>query len=120
MSSVNKSGSELTPDHIVVVKKDDVREYDANGNPAVFADKGTPFFNEADFNSGSDAYQSTKQKIADLEQKLQHAESAVSIAENLRTLKEKKEYADSLLRLLQVLCCAMTTTIPISSNIDSI
>ncbi|MBR1913953.1 MAG: hypothetical protein IJ827_03895, partial [Lachnospiraceae bacterium] len=95
-SSIYKSDSTLIPDHIVVVKKNAITVYKEDGTPKAFSDKGTAFFDEADFMAGTDAYQSAKSRVADLEQAVSNAQSAVSIAENIQSLKEQSAAADAL------------------------
>ncbi len=94
-STIYDASSDLTPDHIVVVKKNNIALLQ-DGQPYVFSDKGDAFFSEADFNAGTDAYQSAKQRIDALEQAVQNAQVAVSVAESIQTLKAEAEATDSL------------------------
>jgi hypothetical protein len=84
-----KNGKKI--DHIVVVQK----QLSESG-PTMFDGKGIAFFNEADFNAGTDAYQSSKNKIAGLEKAVSDAEAAVAIAENIQLLKDKVSIAENL------------------------
>ena len=90
---VNKNSSQKV-DHILVVQKQ-FKQMGSDGK-AVFENKGTPLFNEADFNAGADAYQSGKSRIAGLEKAVSDAQSAVDIAQNIDDLKKQTEAAQSL------------------------
>lgn len=88
-STIYDSSSNLRPDHIVVVQKEKVGDNK-------FANKGTAFFDEADFNAKADPYQSRLKRIAELEEAVNDARSAVSVAENIKDLKDTADKAESL------------------------
>lgn len=95
-SSLFVKDSSMVIDHIVIMKKGEIRSSYDDGTPKTFAGKGEAFFSEGDFNTGKDAYQSAKTRIADLEQAVSNAQSVVSIAENIQALKEQSAAADAL------------------------
>lgn len=89
-SDVADKNNAMKVDHIVVVQKQ------FGSGTALFENKGTPLFNEADFNAGADAYQSGKSRIAGLEKAVSDAQSAVNVAQNIDDLKKQTEAAQSL------------------------
>ncbi|MBO5551277.1 MAG: hypothetical protein J5966_04900, partial [Lachnospiraceae bacterium] len=94
-SSMYVKDSSFTPDHIVVVQKNQIEKY--NGDiPVLFSDKGTPLISEADFNAGRDHYQSSKSRISSLENDVERLQSALTIADNIKALKDEAEAADTL------------------------
>ena len=72
---------------------------DSKGNPTAFGGKGNAFYDERDFNNGTDEkdkYQAAKKNIASLEKAVEDAKAAEVVAKTLDTLKKEQTKATDL------------------------